>query len=311
LTSITLTPSPNPVAGASGIAVDSTGTFLYVANNLGAATDGTITAFRIDQTTGNLTALAGSPFTLGLGNRFPQGLAATGSVLFVVLGVNNAVEVMTITSGTGAVAPSALFGLPFAGTPAPLDIKLDSASHLYVDDFVGGSIASFTITNATTGALSLNNSLATGVNPEQIAVDPTSRFVFVANNTGGGAGSISAYTVAGGVLTAVTGSPFSANVGAGPVGVAEDPTGNFLYVSNGASTTIGAFTITQSGGTAGAPAAFLGNATAGTAPRFLLSSTTPAAPVTPSVPAASTWSLAILGVLLSASAALFYRKAHR
>ncbi len=62
----------------------------------------------------------------------------------------------------------------------------------------------------------------------------TPKFVFVSNFNSGGAGSVSAFTVdsSTGALTAVTGSPFSSGAGSGPVGIAADSGGNFVFMPN-------------------------------------------------------------------------------
>lgn len=63
-----------------------------------------------------------------------------------------------------------------------------------------------------------------GMNPISVAVDPTGRFVYVANS---GSNSISAYTIdaATGAPTPLPGSPFPAGIQ--PVAVTLDPTGPF------------------------------------------------------------------------------------
>ncbi|OLD15387.1 MAG: hypothetical protein AUJ01_12260 [Acidobacteria bacterium 13_1_40CM_3_65_5] len=45
-----------------GVAVDHSGRFLYVSNR----NAGTVSGFRIDEATGTLTAVPGSPFVAGL-----------------------------------------------------------------------------------------------------------------------------------------------------------------------------------------------------------------------------------------------------
>jgi 6-phosphogluconolactonase (cycloisomerase 2 family) len=317
--------SPIAAADASGIAVDSSGNYLYVALKHPGAIDGEVAGFGINQTTGGLTALAGSPFSLGAGNRGAQGIAATGNFLYVVLGVNNSVELMTITPATGVLAAGASTSLPFSdiipgplNVTAPFDIRIDGANHLYVSDagyFAGpgatAGLAAFTINPG--GGLSPTSTptYATGANPFGIGIDPTGRFLYTANNTSDGAGSVSAFTIAGnGNLAAIAGSPFSTGVGNGPAGVAADPSGNFLYVTNDASNTVSGFRIAQSG-TLGS-LSFISATGTGLRPFLLASTTAPAAAPPPSsVPAASTWSLAVLGVLLAGFSALLYRKAYR
>ncbi len=64
------------------------------------------------------------------------------------------------------------------------------------------------------------------------ALDPTGRFLFVANQGNvPGPGSISVFTVvpSSGVMTEVPGSPFA--LAGGPASVSPDPSGQFLYAA--------------------------------------------------------------------------------
>jgi 6-phosphogluconolactonase (cycloisomerase 2 family) len=325
--SLTSIPGANKaVTTPTGIAVDPSGKFLYVAQNP-VGTDGSVSGFSIDPATGNLTALGGSPFGLGTGNRGAQSIAVSGNFLYVVLALNNAVELVTINPSTGALTPGALTPLPFSdilpgpiNVTAPFDVKIDGSNHLYVSDagyFAGAGavagLAAFTI-NSGTGGLSATTTptYATGVNPAEIAIDPQSRFLYTANNNGGVAGSVSAFTINSGTgnLTAVTGSPFTIG-GNSATGAAVDVSGNFLYVTAAGSNSVAGLRIAQSG-TPGA-LTFLASTAAGTSPALLLSTVAPAAPATPpaSVPAASTWSMMALGVLLAGFSGLLYRRAYR
>jgi 6-phosphogluconolactonase (cycloisomerase 2 family) len=75
-------------------------------------------------------------------------------------------------------------------------------------------------------------------------VDPTGRFLYVANN---GTNTVSVFLIAAadGSLTEITGSPFP--VALGPVSLAVDPLGKFLYVANGTSNDVSAFIIQATG----------------------------------------------------------------
>ena len=69
---------------------------------------------------------------------------------------------------------------------------------------------------------------AAGASPVAVALDPTSKFVFIAND---GDNTLSAYTMgSGGELTPIGGSPFT--VGTQPQGVTVDPSGQFVYVAS-------------------------------------------------------------------------------
>ncbi len=76
--------------------------------------------------------------------------------------------------------------------------------------------------------------------PRLLIVDPSGRFVYVANwdlNT------ISAYRIedATGALTPITGSPYA--TGKHPRAVTVDPKGRFIYAANWDSHTISGYTI--------------------------------------------------------------------
>lgn len=93
---------------------------------------------------------------------------------------------------------------------------------------------------AATGTLTdiAGSPFAAGANPLAIAVDPTSKFAFVANE---GDNTLSAYMMdSGGNLTAISGSPFA--VGGQPQGVTVDPSGKFVYVAT-ADGNVWAFTL--------------------------------------------------------------------
>jgi DNA-binding beta-propeller fold protein YncE len=70
--------------------------------------------------------------------------------------------------------------------------------------------------------------IATGTFPLGLTVDPSGKFVYVANDT---ASEVSMYTInsSTGNLTPTT-SPTVAT-GAGPQGIAVDPSGEFVYVA--------------------------------------------------------------------------------
>ena len=101
--------------------------------------------------------------------------------------------------------------------------------------------------NTSTGALSAvgGSPFAAGNTPFGIAVAPTGKFVYVANE---GSNNVSAYTInsSTGVLSAISGSPFTA--GSIPIFISVDPTGKFVYVPNQNSTSVSAYTINSSTG---------------------------------------------------------------
>ncbi len=197
--------------------VDPSGKFLLVADNQNAYGDttnppddtGVIVVFAIDQTTGALTPVAGSPFPTEQGAPPPPG----ASPVYVT------------------VDPSNLYAF---------------ASNQF--DPTNG-VAGFTFNSpVTSGNLTptTQGSVVTGANPVWITVDPLDRFVYVSNQSDG---TISGYSLnaATGALTALAGSPFSLGAGASTGAIAIDYTGRFLYVADSAHNTLLGFSISAAG----------------------------------------------------------------
>ena len=99
----------------------------------------------------------------------------------------------------------------------------------YGDGTNPGTVSEYTI-DATTGALTpiTGSPVVTGVGPESVTVDPTGKYAYVADRSGG----VSEYTIDAttGTLTPITGSPVAA--GFDPHSVIVDPTGKYAYVAN-------------------------------------------------------------------------------
>ncbi len=174
-------------------------------------------------------------------------------------GVAGYVSMYTINATTGALA-----------TVAPPASSLDSGGQFvtvdpsgkfaYVanvgDDFESdGSLESYTI-NATTGALTASGSILGNCPglcvPVWMAVDPTGKFVYVANGDGLIPNNVAAYNI----VNATTGAlvPKGAfTVGGYASSVAVDPTGKFLYVTieasaSGSADSVSMFTINTTTG---------------------------------------------------------------
>jgi 6-phosphogluconolactonase len=147
-----------------------------------------------------------------------------------------------------------LLGLPFAlATRAFAD---PTPKFAYVANSSDNTISAYTINNST-GALSAvaGSPFAAGESPGSVTVDPSGRFVFVANFTGGlYGGAVSAYTInsSTGALREVAGSPLGDEIGS--ISVAVDPSGVFAYVANWSESNVSAYTINRSTGTLSAVA---------------------------------------------------------
>ena len=229
---------PHPFA----VTVDPTGKFAYVANN---NNPGSVSAFTINGVTGALTPVAGSPFPAGV---LPTIVVVDPTGKFVYVAnyalASNSISGYMINAATGALTPIA--GSPFT-VPGqnPRSLAVDpTGKFVYVADQQSDSISGYTIDPAT-GTLTpiAGSPFAGGSNPSGVAVDPTGKFVYVANFSNNGVGSVSGFTInpATGALTPIAGSPFT--TGTGPLYVTVDPTGKFVYVTNGSSTNVSGFSI--------------------------------------------------------------------
>jgi 6-phosphogluconolactonase len=152
-------------------------------------------------------------------------------------------------------------------------------------DMAAAGIAAVTVFNPAPGGGSSNTATLTmvtgGVSPQSVAVDPTGKFAYVANEgcPDLSGGSVSMYTIdpTTGALTSI-GSMVAAPVGPDdvPHSVVVDPTGKFAYVANWSDLT-------------GSVSMYTINATTGA----LTSTETIQAPCAPSPGSCSPWSVAV------------------
>lgn len=181
-----------------GMAVDPGGKFLFVANQ-GA---NSISVFSINGS--SLTAVAGSPFCNTL----------------------------------SAVSPTCTpVGADVATLPTALAVSA-TGKFLYVANNFTGTVTAYTISSTGTLTPLGTQPYAVGVAPSGMTIIPGGAFLYVTNT---GSNTVSAFAICDkvvntcsnpnspdGLLTQVTGSPFS--VGLGPIQVAADPFFSFLYV---------------------------------------------------------------------------------
>jgi 6-phosphogluconolactonase (cycloisomerase 2 family) len=114
----------------------------------------------------------------------------------------------------------------------------------------GGTPAQQTISGFVVDTVKVPGSLAlvTGspflenLDPEQMAIHPSGKFLFVLNPTSGTDANVSVFQIdpSTGALTKNPNSPFSAGGGVTPQVVIADPTGRYLYVGNFQSATTNA-----------------------------------------------------------------------
>jgi 6-phosphogluconolactonase len=231
-----LTPLAKPSFPAgnapNGVAVDPSGRFVYVVNLL----SNNVSGYAIDEK-GTLKPVPGSPFAAGSGPGWIT-VDPTGRFVYVAncaalcsgTGQGN-VSGYAINKSTGALV--AVPGSPFTADQIPYAVAVDpTGSFAYVANFNSASVSVFKIDQCSGSLWASTNSVPTGgESPIALALDPYGRFLYV-NNTA--SNNVSAFAVgSNGTLTTVPGSPFVS--GDFTQGLAFDPSGEFVYVTEGSA----------------------------------------------------------------------------
>ncbi len=242
---------------------------------LASAGDGEMAGFSINQTTGQLTALPGSPYAAGADAGGIPAFSPNGTDVYVVDQNQTAaggVYGFSIDATTGALTP--ISGSPFAAGVYPVWISFTPKGNFaYVSNNGGTTSGANTVSaysvNAATGALTplATPTYAMNETPQDLTIDSSGTHLYVAMGTGGSVGEVEGFTInSDGSLTAIAGSPWP--VGLGPMFVDIDPTGQFAYVSSAQGTGVYGFTIDA---TTGAFTAMDGGTpfTTGSEPQFI------------------------------------------
>jgi YVTN family beta-propeller protein len=253
--------------GPHSVTVDPSGKFVYVVND-GAieVTAGSIFVYALDPTTGTLT-LTGNGVIFGTTDCpscvTPYSLAVHPSGKFAYVAHEGGffptfISMFSIDATTGAFTS---IGAISAGGRAEAVTVDPTGNFVYVANVIDpggvpGNVSAYSI-NSTTGALTSIGTISAGTDPTSVAVDPTSKFVYVTNST---SNSVSMYTIntTTGALTSV--GQISADMN--PSSVAVDPTGKFAYVTNSGSNDVSIYTIDATTGAL----TLTGSAMAGSAP---------------------------------------------
>ena len=151
--------------------------------------------------------------------------------------------------------------------PTPASITIDPTSHFaYVANYNGSgigtsagpaSISQYTIGKDGTLTAMTPATVASGVLSNSIAVDPSGRYVYVANQKDNTVGSVGQYLIdpATGMLSPIGTGTVAA--GMQPFGLTVDPSGKHVYVANYADGTISQFSISAGGALTPLPIAFV------------------------------------------------------
>jgi 6-phosphogluconolactonase len=239
--------TPRTVVGTTPtlMTMDSAGTFLFVANS----GSNNISVFSIDASSGALTAVAGSPFSIGI---FPLNmmLSPSGGVLYVTGAGQSSggqssgvVEAFTVSSGVLTVLKSS----PYLTGSSPYGLTIDHAgTYLYTANTLDNSISEFAI--QSDGSLKQFSSSPVGQTyaaPRALMVDNSGKYLYVADL---GSSNLGAYGIGSdGSLTLLTNSPFT--TGVQPSFVVGDPSGKYLFVGNQSSPAIQSFSLDTTTGT--------------------------------------------------------------
>jgi 6-phosphogluconolactonase len=220
--------------------MDPAGAFLYVEN----AGSNNISVFSINSSTGALSPVANSPFTIGL-SPLNMRLTPSGNFLYVSaanipLGV---IAGFSVTSGT-----LQLVSLTPTDGVNPFGLAIDPAGkYLYAANTSSNSISIFTIKSS--GALNeVSGSPLNSYNdPVALLLDAKGQFLYVADQ---GANNVAVYTITPGTglpvgLTTST-TLFAFATETSPSVLELDPNGNHLFVGNqGSSAGIQAFQVSS------------------------------------------------------------------
>ena len=223
----TLTVTGNPLS----LAVNSAGTYLYVASCSASATSPAL----LCSTTAKLTEYALSSGVIG---------AAASQNTLSLAGVSSAFATdilvptgITVLANNGIIKGSAVYVSAYDQSAYnPGGTTTSAANPGWVFGFSIGASGALTA--------STNRPYQAGVKPTAIASDPTDRFIYV---TDFASNELIGYTIIdGSTLQFMTTGPFK--TGNEPSAIVLDPRGNFIYVSNALDSSVSAYSITQATG---------------------------------------------------------------
>jgi 6-phosphogluconolactonase len=231
------------INGPTGIANGLSAKFLYVAN----AASNNVRQFQISSTSGALTPIGTGSIAAG---KSPQWVAVTSNVQFAYA-INfgdGTISEYTVNATSGALTANGTFTSNKLKAPVA---AVASNSWLYVTDSTNSTIVSFPINADGTLAAGTPTSLGVGATPGQVIMDPTGKYVYVADQS---IGVVYFLTVGSGVLTVAAAPYQSSNAGEGGLALATNTTADtlfpsFLYVANQMSSTpsISAFLVNTDG----------------------------------------------------------------
>lgn len=239
----------------NGIAVDPSGGFVYAALDVPASLPGAfsdVQVLSINSSSGTL--FAGPSVVQPTGGAASPIVDPSGRFVYVVTGGSH-VSVFTIDPNTGT--PAAVDNFFPTGAASTAVIIDPTGRFAYVTNSGSNDVSAYRVDTAT-GALTeidqngdaAGTTVAAGLGPVSVAVDPSGRFAYVANRV---SNDISGYTIgSSGALTPLDAHPGILGVqnfpaGTNPNSITVDPSGRFVYVTNGGSENVSAYSIGSDG----------------------------------------------------------------
>jgi 6-phosphogluconolactonase len=250
-------PNP-PVPGGSGpntAVVDPTGQYLLVTNSFSSD----ISVFSIDNSSGALSEVAGSPFYANFNPGQIVFAPGPTNYVYVTNSTIGMVSAFSFDTSSGTLTP--VPGSPFlsgAGATGMVVYGNAPSQFLYVSNSTAtnknsdtiGNISAFSI-NSSTGVLSVVSgspfTSILGSGPTELVLTPSGNLLFAI--TAGSSYSVWAFSISSttGQLTASSNSPYS--VAAGNLFALIDPRGNYLYIGSQTAKGIAAYTYDSNVGT--------------------------------------------------------------
>jgi 6-phosphogluconolactonase (cycloisomerase 2 family) len=239
---------------------DSTGTYLYVLDQYapsanaqtglytGPNTDGNgaITAFSSDPTTGRLSLVTNSQTQVkGINTPFfevgpqPFMMKSLSGCLFTVNGQNQTISPLAFGSGgqltftTTQTFPTTAGKITSINGSGSFIFLTDSAANMLDGYAVGSNCTLTTLNGGNTNLAALGTT-----NPTYSFIDSTNKYLYVLNQSTTSTSTTTPFSTISGFLINSTNQelqPLSSSpytVGAGPVCMVEDPTNQYLYISN-------------------------------------------------------------------------------
>ena len=214
------------------LAINPSGTLLWVTGNAG-----TVTSYTVNTSTGQLTnngSIAGFTTPFGIV------LHPTLAVLYVSDTTTGLIQPMSYNTTTGALTKSlpAVTSPDFPLATAPAGLAIDSAgAALFTADHGNGEISSFSITAGTGALIPIqvvpNFSGADAPFGVGIGVNTGNEFVFTGNF---GGASVSSLLITN--VTTLNPPPTIASPYNGPAGLVVDPQNKFVYAADNLDGTV-------------------------------------------------------------------------